>query len=55
MVWLPELRLAPDLGAFRDTVVFSIIANNFTVSNSVVDGAADQALSALAAFSTQGP
>lgn len=36
-----------------ETLVFSIIANNFTLPNSVVDAAADQALAALAAFSTQ--
>lgn len=37
----------------NETLVFSIIANNFTAPNSVVDTAADQALSALAAFSTR--
>lgn len=38
-----------------ETLVFSIIANNFTVPNSVVDAAADQAISALAAFSPPRP
>ena len=37
----------------NETLVFSIIANNFTAPNSVVDAAADQALSALAGFSTR--
>jgi D-alanyl-D-alanine carboxypeptidase/D-alanyl-D-alanine-endopeptidase (penicillin-binding protein 4) len=36
-----------------ETLVFSIIANNFTVPNSVIDDAANRALSALAALSSQ--
>jgi serine-type D-Ala-D-Ala carboxypeptidase/endopeptidase (penicillin-binding protein 4) len=35
------------------TLVFSIIANNFNVPNSVVDAAADEALVRLAAFATR--
>ena len=34
-----------------ETLVFSIIANNFTVSASVIDAAADKALVRLASFS----
>lgn len=36
-----------------ETLVFSIIANNFTVSTSVIDAAADKALVHLASFSRQ--
>jgi len=36
-----------------ETLVFSIIANNFTVSTSVIDAAADKALVRLASFSRQ--
>ena len=36
-----------------ETLVFSIIANNFTVSTSVIDAAADNALVRLASFSRQ--
>ncbi len=36
-----------------ETLVFSMIANNFTVPSAEVDAAADQALIRLAAFSTQ--
>ncbi len=36
-----------------DTLVFSMIANNFTVASSVIDAAADQALIRLATFSTR--
>lgn len=35
-----------------ETLVFSIIANNFTVPNSVIDAAADKALVRLATFSS---
>jgi D-alanyl-D-alanine carboxypeptidase/D-alanyl-D-alanine-endopeptidase (penicillin-binding protein 4) len=36
-----------------ETLLFSIIANNFTVPTSVIDGAADKALIRLATFSRQ--
>jgi D-alanyl-D-alanine carboxypeptidase/D-alanyl-D-alanine-endopeptidase (penicillin-binding protein 4) len=36
-----------------DTLVFSMIANNYTAANSVVDAAADDALIRLAAFTTR--
>jgi D-alanyl-D-alanine carboxypeptidase/D-alanyl-D-alanine-endopeptidase (penicillin-binding protein 4) len=36
-----------------ETLVFSMIANNFTVPNSAVDAAADRALVRLATFSTR--
>jgi serine-type D-Ala-D-Ala carboxypeptidase/endopeptidase (penicillin-binding protein 4) len=38
-----------------ETLVFSIIANNFNVPNSVIDAAADAALVRLATFSRQSP
>jgi serine-type D-Ala-D-Ala carboxypeptidase/endopeptidase (penicillin-binding protein 4) len=36
-----------------ETLVFSIIANNFTVSTSIIDAAADKALVRLASFSSK--
>ncbi len=36
-----------------DTLVFSMIANNFTVASGVIDAAADQALIRLATFTTR--
>jgi D-alanyl-D-alanine carboxypeptidase/D-alanyl-D-alanine-endopeptidase (penicillin-binding protein 4) len=39
--------------ASGETLIFSIIANNFTVSTSVIDAAADRALIRLATFSRQ--
>ena len=36
-----------------DTLVFSMIANNFTVASGVIDAAADQALVRLATFTTR--
>jgi D-alanyl-D-alanine carboxypeptidase/D-alanyl-D-alanine-endopeptidase (penicillin-binding protein 4) len=36
-----------------DTLVFSMIANNFTAASSVIDAAADQALIRLATFTTR--
>jgi D-alanyl-D-alanine carboxypeptidase/D-alanyl-D-alanine-endopeptidase (penicillin-binding protein 4) len=39
--------------ASGETLIFSIIANNFTVSASVIDAAADRALIRLATFSRQ--
>ena len=39
--------------ASGETLVFSIIANNFTVPTSAIDAAADKALVRLATFSRQ--
>ena len=39
--------------ASGETLVFSIIANNFTVPTSTIDAAADRALLRLAMYSTQ--